>query len=86
MAPRPASLSTCTSPPDCLAKPYTCDRPRPVPLPTPLVVKNGSKIRPMASGAMPEAVSDTDTATKVRAGALGRAATARSAGPISQQT
>ena len=49
MAPRPASLSACTPPPDCLAKPYTCDRPKPVPLPTPFVVKNGSKIRAITS-------------------------------------
>ncbi len=33
-------------------------------MPTPLVVKNGSKIRAIASGAMPEPVSDTETATK----------------------
>ncbi len=53
-----------TSPPDCLAKPKTWDSPSPVPWPTPFVVKNGSKIRSSASGAMPLPVSVTETATK----------------------
>ncbi len=35
-----------------------------MPLPTSLVVKNGSKIWPILSGSMPEPVSDRDTATK----------------------
>lgn len=43
-APRPGSLCTVISPPDCWAKPITWDKPSPVPFPTPLVVKNGSKI------------------------------------------
>ena len=61
--PLPTSLSTVTSPPDCFAKPNTCDRPSPVPWPTSLVVKNGSKMRPNWSGGMPLPVSSTDTAT-----------------------
>ena len=36
-------------------------RPRPVPLPTSLVVKNGSKARRRMSGGMPEPVSLTDS-------------------------
>ena len=34
--------------------PYTVDRPRPVPFPTGLVVKNGSKIRLMVAASIPE--------------------------------
>ena len=37
------------------------DRPRPVPLPTPLVVKNGSKMRERCSGLMPVPVSEMRT-------------------------
>ena len=39
--------------------PYTVERPRPVPLPTSLVVKNGSKILPITSCVMPQPVSST---------------------------
>ena len=42
--PLPGALRTSMSPPDCLAKPKAWLRPSPVPLPTSLVVKNGSKI------------------------------------------
>ncbi|GJD92806.1 hypothetical protein BHAOGJBA_6366 [Methylobacterium hispanicum] len=59
---RPGALATATSPPDCLANPITWLRPRPVPLPTSLVVKNGSKIRARSASAIPEPVSLTDTA------------------------
>ncbi len=64
VVPRPSSLSTATSPPDCLAKPNTWLRPRPVPLPISLVVKNGSNTRASRSGAMPEPVSVSETAAK----------------------
>ena len=40
--PWPGSDSTQTYPSDCFTIPYTVDSPRPVPLPTSLVVKNGS--------------------------------------------
>ena len=52
------------SPSDCLAKPNAWLRPRPVPLPTSLVVKNGSKIVSSMVGAMPVPVSVTAMATK----------------------
>ncbi len=64
VAPSPTVLSTVTSPPDCLAKPNTWLRPRPVPWPTPFVVKNGSKMRSRFSGEIPEPVSAIDTAVK----------------------
>ena len=41
----------------CRANPYVIDRPRPVPRPIGLVVKNGSKARATISGAMPTPVS-----------------------------
>ena len=50
-------------PPDCLTMPNTVERPRPVPLPTSLVVKNGSKILSITSGGMPVPVSDTSIST-----------------------
>ena len=43
--PRPGSLSTSTLPPQPAAASRTIAMPRPVPLPSPLVVKNGSNIR-----------------------------------------
>ncbi|VUD74664.1 hypothetical protein MET9862_05297 [Methylobacterium symbioticum] len=64
MVPWPTVLATSTSPPDCLAKPKTWDRPSPVPLPTSLVVKKGSKMRGSTSGGMPEPVSVSETAAK----------------------
>jgi hypothetical protein len=57
VVPSPSSLVTRTSPPDCLAKPITWLRPSPVPAPTALVVKKGSKIRSTSSAAMPVPVS-----------------------------
>jgi hypothetical protein len=42
-----------------LAKPYTIDKPRPVPLPSGLVEKKGSKACAMTSGGMPLPVSLT---------------------------
>ena len=50
-------------PPVCLTMPYTVERPSPVPLPTSLVEKNGSKILSMMSGGMPVPVSATSTST-----------------------
>ena len=44
IVPWPTVLWTRTSPPDCFAKPKTWLNPRPVPWPTSLVVKNGSKM------------------------------------------
>ena len=44
-------------PPLCFTMPYTVARPRPVPLPTPFVVKNGSKMRAFVSASMPRPVS-----------------------------
>jgi len=44
VAPLPGTLATSMSPSDWLAKPNAWLRPSPVPLPTSLVVKNGSKI------------------------------------------
>jgi len=41
----------------------TVERPKPVPLPTSLVVKNGSKMRSRSSGAIPAPVSLTESAT-----------------------
>ncbi|MNP53948.1 hypothetical protein D3C76_1484680 [compost metagenome] len=44
-------------PPSCSIKPWTIDNPRPVPLPTPLVVKNGSIAEPSVASSMPSPVS-----------------------------
>ena len=44
--------------------PWQMDRPSPVPMPTGLVVKNGSKMRASRSGAMPVPVSCTSTSTR----------------------
>ena len=44
-------------PPDCRMNPYTMLKPSPVPLPTALVVKNGSKMRSTTSAGMPMPVS-----------------------------
>ncbi len=59
--PLSGSLYTVMWPPDCLMKPNTMERPRPVPLPCSLVVKNGSKIRVRTSGRHADAgVADFD--------------------------
>jgi len=44
--------------------PRTVERPSPVPLPSPLVVKNGSQMRASTSGGMPVPVSRTSTVRK----------------------
>jgi len=56
-APFPISLSTWILPERSLTMECTTERPSPVPLPTSLVVKNGSKIRDLNSGGMPRPVS-----------------------------
>src|SRR5215470_4151350 len=43
--PLPGELSTFRAPPCCVTIPCTVDRPSPVPCPTALVVKKGSRIR-----------------------------------------
>ena len=78
VAPCPGVLVTSMSPPDCLAKPNAWLRPSPVPLPTSLVVKNGSKIASIWSEAMPVPVSVSAMATKLPL----RADWARSAGMV----
>ena len=45
---------------NCAARPSTMDRPKPVPLPTPLVVKNGSVTRANVASSMPCPVSLTE--------------------------
>ena len=56
---RPGSLSTARRPPCCSTMPYDTLRPRPVPSPTFLVVKNGSKTRGSTAGGMPGPLSAT---------------------------
>ena len=62
-APRPGSLSTVMHPPLCLTMPKTVARPSPVPLPAPLVVKNGSKMRAFVASSIPVPVSVTPSMT-----------------------
>ena len=57
VVPLPTSLEALIWPPDCLMKPYTMLKPRPVPCPGALVVKKGSKMRSSTSGDMPVPVS-----------------------------
>ena len=61
--PWPGALLTSTWPPACRMIPYTVARPSPVPLPTPLVVKNGSNTRARTSSLIPCPVSDTVSCT-----------------------
>src|SRR5690606_17747657 len=63
VAPLPGELTSSTPPPDWDAKPNTWLRPRPLPLPTSLVVKNGSKTRVWFSAGMPGPVSLTSIHT-----------------------
>ena len=63
VAPLPDLELDLTAPPICLAKPKTWLRPRPVPSPKLLVVKNGSNTRSITSGGMPVPVSATCSAT-----------------------
>ena len=57
VVPTPSSLSTVIVPPCSLTMPKLMAKPRPVPCPTSLVVKKGSKIRPRSSSRMPWPVS-----------------------------
>ncbi|MNV57788.1 hypothetical protein D3C71_1501360 [compost metagenome] len=53
------SLLSMKRPPICSIKPCTIDSPSPVPLPTPLVVKNGSIADASVLASMPSPVSVT---------------------------
>ena len=59
--PRPTALSTLTSPP--WARTIPCATASPSPRPAPLVVKNGSKMRPSAAASTPQPVSRTSSST-----------------------
>ena len=59
VVPLPTALSIPTSPPDWCANPKIWLRPRPVPLPTGLVVKKGSNARSITSAVIPQPVSVT---------------------------
>src|SRR6185312_7206115 len=61
--PTSTSLSIQTYPPLCLMIPYTVDRPSPLPLPTGLVVKNGSNARARVVSSMPAPLSRTTSDT-----------------------
>ena len=61
--PAPGRLSTVISPPIDRTMPCEIGRPRPVPTPRGLVVKNESKMRVMISGGMPGPLSCTVTTT-----------------------
>ena len=72
VAPRPGSLSTSMRPPCAAMMPWLIDRPRPVPAPTSLVVKNGSKMRACRRRrGMPRPSSRMATAYHVAVGARG---------------
>ena len=66
--PRPTADSHSTHPSNCWAVWYTIGKPSPVPWPTGLVVKNGSKIRAWTSGVIPVPVSADRSATTYRPG------------------
>src|SRR5439155_11175273 len=83
VAPAPGWLTTEIVPPCSLMIPYVIERPRPVPLPTSLVVKNGSKIRRSSPGGIPCPLSANETSTapesvepKMRMALRGASATA----------
>ena len=61
VVPLPGWVFTWMKPPWLLTMPWTVERPRPVPWPMILVVKNGSKIRSTISGGMPLPVSLTSS-------------------------
>src|SRR5262245_57595694 len=54
VVPPPGTLSTSSCPPWAETTLWLMARPSPVPAPTSLVVKNGSKMRPSSSGGMPD--------------------------------
>ncbi|MNZ92171.1 hypothetical protein D3C78_1111860 [compost metagenome] len=61
--PSPGVLTTSTAPPWVRITPCTTARPRPVPWPTGLVVKKGSKMRCTVVASMPGPLSSTLKAT-----------------------
>src|SRR5256884_4004504 len=65
VAPSPGVLTTEIAPPCSLTIPYVMDKPRPVPFPTSLVVKNGSKIRRSSPDGIPCPVSTNAISTAV---------------------
>ena len=66
--PCPGVLCTVTAPPWWVTMPWTTARPIPVPSPTPLVVKNGSKICSITPGGIPWPVSRTLSQARSQAG------------------
>ena len=74
VAPAPGGLKTEIVPPCSLMIPYVMERPRPVPFPTCLVVKNGSKIRrsrpegipcPVSANAISTVAEPTEPAMRI---------------------
>ena len=61
--PLPLPLVTSMNPLFCLITPYTVASPRPVPLPTSLVEKNGSKMCDSVCSSIPTPSSLTDSTT-----------------------
>src|SRR5439155_14004438 len=57
--PLPGSLETSSRPPCPVTMPWVIDRPRPVPSPTALVVKKGSKTWGRSCGGIPQPLSAT---------------------------
>ena len=62
-APSPGALSTWMSPPLWSTTPWAMARPSPVPSPTGLVVKKGSKARRRVSASIPSPESRTRSVT-----------------------
>ncbi|MEQ1833810.1 MAG: VOC family protein, partial [Candidatus Eisenbacteria bacterium] len=69
VVPEPGAVSHSSEPPARFRMFWHTQSPRPVPLPTGLVVKNGSKIRARTSGVMPAPVSRTRRTTWPGSGA-----------------
>src|SRR3990172_614272 len=57
VVPVPGSLSSVIQPSCCLTIPYTVESPSPVPRPSPLVVKKGSKTRRCVATSIPTPLS-----------------------------
>jgi hypothetical protein len=64
MVPRPGVLRTSMVPPMDWTMEWQMASPSPVPTPTGLVVKKGSKMRCITSGLMPAPLSSTSTTTR----------------------
>src|SRR6266851_3981923 len=62
--PTPTLLATSISPPIAVMRLWQIERPSPVPTPTGLVVKKGSKMRGRTSSGIPMPVSEISTATR----------------------